>query len=790
MSQPRTATRSLLFILAALAVMMLGADAATAGAQSYGELSKPFSGSGANEFKILTGALAHAFGVDPTDNSVYVGDQPKKENEFRVQKYTAGGSFVASVSLKFKPSDRVEGIEGIAVDPVLKRIYVLTVYEREEESAVEPEEFAAGALYAFKTEPSGTTLVPAEGTNSEGVLVSAAAMHAQSEEAGTPTSALLEPAGIALDPTTHDVIVLGHEDVGGEKLQVAAQRVGENGTLGARWVDSGECFEVEGEEGAASCPKEGPAGAQVDLEPGEPYSPVVTTTGRVLVDLPQEVWEIPKSFAANTPPEPVVRFGSEGLQTLLSPPFFTPREGGGLTFVREAGEGEGEGRLYQATAVLNTPPHSNPGVVVFKLAKEGTAPEELGWTAGNSKVALEEKTSETCAISAFSQPLLGAGKGEELFVFDPNVPSGESQKSPHPQVETFGPGGHSCPTATSVAPAATLNGTPIGSTSNPAHVGQKVALSSAVTGANVLSVQWSFGDGTSETVTKEQFQTAKVEHAFTAEGTYKVSATIKTDDLAEPTIKTPVATVIVAAANPTAQFTTSAAPTTGSAVKFTSTSLDENKSAIVKYAWNFGDGSESSTGPTVEHTYSQAGEYTVSLTVTDALGLSGTTSHKVAVSAPSTPPPSGGGGGGGGGGTSTPSSPPPGTGVLPSKTVGNPEAKLASSALSVATAGSFPVKVSCPAGESACSGTITLKTLTAISAGKGKKKAVLTLASGSFTVTGGSAKTITLHLSAKAKALLAHSHTLRARATLVAHDATGASRTTNVTVTLKLTKKK
>jgi PKD repeat protein len=789
MSQPRTAKRRLLLILAALAVMMLGADAATAGAQNFGELGKPFSGSGANEFKLLPAALVHAFGVDPTDNSLYVGDQPKKENEFRMQKYNAEGKFVASVSLKFKSTDRVEGIEGIAVDPELKRVYVLTVYEREEESAVEPDEFAAGAIYAFKTEPTGTTLVPAEGANAEGVLVSAATMHAQSEATGSPsTSALLEPAGIALDPTTHEVIVLGHEDVGGEKLLVAAQRVTEAGALGARWVDTGECFESEDEEGAASCPKEGPAGAQSSLEPGEPYSPVVTSTGRVLVDLPQEIWEIPKSFAASTPPEPVVRFRSEGLQTLLSPPFFTPREGGGLAFVRDSTEGANEGRLYQTVAVLNAPPHSNPGVLEFKLANEGTTPEEIGWTAGNNKVTLEQKTDETCAISAFSQPLLAAGKEQKLFVFDPNAPSGEAQKVPPPQVETFGPGGHACPTPTAAAATATLNGTTVGTSSNPAHVGQKVALAAAVQGANVLSVQWSFGDGTTETVTKEQFQTAKVEHAFSSEGTKTVTATITTDDLAEPTIKVPAASVIVSPANPTAQFSASvSAPSVGQAVKFTSSSIDENKSALVKYAWSFGDGSESTAGPTVEHAFGGAGEYTVSLTVTDALGLSGTTSHKIVVSAPG----SGGNNGGPGGGTTpTGPPPPPGGGVLPSKTVGNPEAKLASTSLSVTSSGSFPVKVTCPAGESACSGTITLKTLTAVSAGKGKKKAVLTLASGSFSVAGGAAKTVTLHLSAKARTLLVHSHTLRVRATILAHDATGASHTTVVTVTLKLAKKK
>jgi hypothetical protein len=47
-----------------------------------------------------------------------------------------------------------------------------------------------------------------------------------------------------------------------------------------------------------------------------------------------------------------------------------------------------------------------------------------------------------------------------------------------------------------------------------------------------------------------------------------------------------------------------------------------------------------------------------------------------------------------------------------------------------------------------------------------------------------------LHLSAKARSLLARSHVLRARATVLAHDPAGASHTAVVTVTLKLAKKK
>ena len=48
--------------------------------------------------------------------------------------------------------------------------------------------------------------------------------------------------------------------------------------------------------------------------------------------------------------------------------------------------------------------------------------------------------------------------------------------------------------------------------------------------------------------------------------------------------------------------------------------------------------------------------------------------------------------------------------------------------------------------------------------------------------------TVTLRLTAKARVLLAREHTLRARATLLAHDLQGASHTTHTTVTLRAPK--
>lgn len=121
-----------------------------------------------------------------------------------------------------------------------------------------------------------------------------------------------------------------------------------------------------------------------------------------------------------------------------------------------------------------------------------------------------------------------------------------------------------------------------------------------------------------------------------------------------------------------------------------------------------------------------------------------------------------------------------------------PDAQLASTSLQVSRAGTVTLKISCPAAETRCSRTITLRTLSAVIAGDGhaarQKPSVLTLAGGSFTVAGGKVQALTLHLSAKARALLARTHTLRARATLLAHDLQGASHTTLTIVTLRAPK--
>jgi hypothetical protein len=113
---------------------------------------------------------------------------------------------------------------------------------------------------------------------------------------------------------------------------------------------------------------------------------------------------------------------------------------------------------------------------------------------------------------------------------------------------------------------------------------------------------------------------------------------------------------------------------------------------------------------------------------------------------------------------------------------------VASTSLPITRAGALSIKVNC-LGQSSCAGTVTLRTLTAVSAGK-KRKAILTLAAGSFNIGGGQTKALSLHLSSSARLLLARAHVLRAKLTIAGHDSANAPHTTTMTVTLRAAKAK
>jgi PKD repeat protein len=81
---------------------------------------------------------------------------------------------------------------------------------------------------------------------------------------------------------------------------------------------------------------------------------------------------------------------------------------------------------------------------------------------------------------------------------------------------------------------------------------------------------------------------------------------------------------------PTAAFTSSC---TNLACSFDATASSDPDGTIAGYAWTFGD-TTTGTGATPSHTYGSAGTYSVTLTVTDNGGQTGSVTHSVSVTAP------------------------------------------------------------------------------------------------------------------------------------------------------------
>lgn len=182
------------------------------------------------------------------------------------------------------------------------------------------------------------------------------------------------------------------------------------------------------------------------------------------------------------------------------------------------------------------------------------------------------------------------------------------------------------------APKADANG-PYSST-----IGVAINFSSA--GSNdpdgsIVRYSWDFGDGASS-------DSANPAHTYAAAGTYEVRLRV-TDNGGDRDRDSTNAVITEGGGNPppvntppTAAANGPYAGTTGTAISFSSAGSTDADGTITSYAWDFGDGANSSTAnPT--HTYATAGTYSVTLTVTDDAGDTGSDST-TAVVTDTTPP--------------------------------------------------------------------------------------------------------------------------------------------------------
>ncbi len=128
------------------------------------------------------------------------------------------------------------------------------------------------------------------------------------------------------------------------------------------------------------------------------------------------------------------------------------------------------------------------------------------------------------------------------------------------------------------------------------------------------------------------------------------------------------------------------------------------------------------------------------------------------------------------------------SGVRESAAPRGPSATLARTTLAESRRGTVAVRVSCPAWEQSCLGTVVLKAaMPALGARRSSapKSVVVTLATGSFALSGGQTRTLTLRLSAKARARLGRVHLLKATATIAARDPAGLTHTARAAVTIR-----
>ena len=151
------------------------------------------------------------------------------------------------------------------------------------------------------------------------------------------------------------------------------------------------------------------------------------------------------------------------------------------------------------------------------------------------------------------------------------------------------------------------------------------ASGSSDTGGNIVSYEWDFGDGGSETG-------LTVKHTFNTAGTYKITLTV-TDNHGKVASTAQILTVAAGSSSLVARFVMS--PTTGEApltVNFDASGSSDTGGNIVSYEWDFGDGG-SGTGVKIEHIFNTAGTYKITLTVTDNHGKVASTAQILTVTA-------------------------------------------------------------------------------------------------------------------------------------------------------------
>ena len=649
-----------------LALLCALALSATARAQGWGEVShlRIPTGAGAEQVNFANRQSIVAFAADPADRSYYIGDEPSK-GEFRIQRFVEGK---ASAAISFLPPEtkNLLGKAGtdlqLAVDPARNRVYALVVNVRREvneaeEKAEEKEqkqfekelkeeekgekppnsrlikspythfpldsgEPVAGDLYAF--EYTGGKLVSVKLKEEKPVPLIGEGSTGLKSQGEVAKEALLNPRGMAIDPTTGDLVVLGaqddEEDLPVEKEEAGAQKqcraagqfvlFGESGgklttgKLGHRYVDSADALRP----------------GQTECQPEErtevPLSPAITPAGNMLVysaaETEGQIWEFPTPGSGSgegeeeTHPKRLYEEAKIGPTLDLEP----PEEGAGPTMSFVA-EGAGEGTIYLATHAFSY----YPAPLALHYAEGGSGAQVTvdGWTAGSSTTSCGIPRFENAVmLGGLTETKLG-GKGGVLALA-PWVEEGTN--TPFVEAFEFGPGGSTagCPTPSLSTPRVIF-----GENQNAHEVatGDAVSVASELTGADAKSVEWHFkyddpetGEHGEETVTQMtaellnhagEYELLPLPYTFHHVGEYEITEIAKTDDLAQEEVQAAEVLKVTATSSPLRINPNPPNPVREgeeeAELSASATDPSESKLHLKKVLWNFGDGS----APVEEH---------------------------------------------------------------------------------------------------------------------------------------------------------------------------------------------
>ena len=291
-----------------------------------------------------------------------------------------------------------------------------------------------------------------------------------------------------------------------------------------------------------------------------------------------------------------------------------------LTVTDDAGETNSVSTTVEIVAAANQPPVANPGgpyngTVDSAVQFDGSASSDPDGTIASYSWDFGNDTTGTGATPSATYTEVGTFNVTLTVTDDVGETSSVS---------------------TTVEIVAAANQPPVANPGGPYNGTVDVAVqfdgsASSDPDGTIASYNWDFGNGTTGTG-------ATPSATYTEAGTFNVTLTV-TDDVGE-TNSVSTTVVVVATANqpPVANPGGPYNGTVDSVVQFDGSASSDPDGTIASYNWDFGNGT-TGTGATPSATYTEAGTFNVTLTVTDDVGETNSVSTTVVVVAAANQPP-------------------------------------------------------------------------------------------------------------------------------------------------------